>query len=153
MLLTAGNSSRGLSAKTFLFNCDSAKWVTDPAQPDLQTPRRRHSSVAVDSYAFVFAGFDKNDEPINSIERLALGEGQGNAKDRQWKPFTIMGLTMRVYPLMVALDNSAILVVGGHKRKEYFPDGVVFDAEKLSVINRVTIDQGFTSKGNQHCVT
>lgn len=154
VLLTAGHGSRGLSAKSFLLDCETGKWVADQELPDLRAPRRRHASVATDNAAFVFGGFDKRDILINSVEMLSLEnfDKQKKFNGMKWIAFNIPGLTTRAYPLMAALNNKEILVLGGSKGG-WLSDGMVFDAENMTVKRQVSARVGVSFKGNQHIVT
>ena len=117
--------------------------------------RRRHSSIATDKYAFVFAGFDINADPTDSIERLALtaeNDSQGNAKPRKWEAFTLPGLTPRAYPMMAKISDTHVLVIGGFKGG-WLSDGIIFNSETLKIRSSVNSGVGFTCKGNPHVVT
>ena len=63
------------------------------------------------------------------------------------------GFTPRRVPLMVALDSSKIMLVGGLGFSQYLSgDGIIFDAKTNQFTACNNINFHFSCQDNQHCV-
>lgn len=74
--------------------------------PSLLQPRSEHSSVILGRILYVFCGY--NSGYLDSIERLNV-----DTRD-EWTMFTIPGLSARTNPLVAPLNDTEVLVAGGH---------------------------------------
>ena len=124
VLLTGGDP--GPSGFAFLFDCELGHWIE---QPSLVQPRSRHSSTATETATYVYGGRDGEGEFLNTFERLAFAEEtdwEGNKEAREWTSFTVAGLSPRREPLMVHINKSAMLILGGFYTSN-LSDGAIID--------------------------
>lgn len=108
-----------------MLNVELEEWV--PGQADLYVARHSHSSCAVKETAYFFGGWGlrKGQNPRqanirNEIELLKIRhELSGSYNTDDIDPlslvtdFIISGLTARMMSLMVTVDSSTILILGG----------------------------------------
>ena len=140
LLLTGGKDENGQrSVETFVFDLVVGQWLVDPLQPSLKEPRTKHASCATQSSVFVFGGFN-NEYKTNSFERRQIdiqGDLWSNIAQAEWKSFTIEDFSARSIPVMAAISPQLIMVFGGYFN-DYLSDGIVIDAETLSVERRLS---------------
>jgi len=89
---------------------------------DLNMARDNHSSCSVGEMIFVVCG-DQDLAKLNSIEMLDYGYN----KESTWQLIKIEGLTPRISPLVSALTDVSILIMGGFDGREHLSDAFIYD--------------------------
>ena len=144
-------------------SCERYCILTDqwfPA-PDLNVARTSHSSCAQGRFLFVFCGCNDTGS-LNSIEQLDT-EADTNGSATQWNLISVSPdvLSGRFWPLVVAINPTEILIMGGISGREYKSDVYIFN----TATQEVTLDEsslklshsdkefGFNCPKNQSYVT
>ena len=84
----------------------------------MQIERLEHASCALGDYIYVFCGCNSKHEPINSIERLKVG--QSTDSDYIWELINMQDsiISPRNLPLVSSLNQTKICILGGKNAEE-----------------------------------
>ena len=100
----------------------------------MNTPRRSHSGCSLNDSVYVFCGYNKTNEWLNSIERLNANYFVNAGTDSQWIAITVASgmIKARSNPIVAPMGEREIVILGG-SFKRYLADGYIFNADYNTV--------------------
>ena len=110
-----------VTGHVFLLDVKKKKWLQAPSPSQLTQPRIGHSSCATKTSAFVFGGQCSDRSYSNTFEQLSWSEserGEGGIALQLWTLTEIPGFIPRLEPLMFAISDYSVLILGGFNNKE-----------------------------------
>ena len=102
--------------------------------PDLNVARWYHSSCVQGRFLFVICGYNLIDRYLNSIEQLDT-EADTNGSATQWNLISVSPDVLSVWswPLVVPINATEILIMGGWNSRGYKSDVYVFNTATQAV--------------------
>ena len=113
--------------------------------------REGSASCYLDGVIYCFAGQDKHGNYLQSIERLAYAYDPRAQASASWNLIELVDLTPRSRPVVVVLNSTEILIMGGDRSFDDSCNDVLIlkiPAMKCTKLADSGLD-GFTAWGNQ----
>lgn len=141
----------------YVFDTQIEEWISEPQQPNLKNARAEHSSCATEESVLVYGGWNKDNEPLNSIEFMSLLSHHnfwGNEVAPHWISVDLRHISARIDPLMAVFSSSIIIIFGGFDGEQYHSDGVLFDSSTKKETQHLNAgDIKFRCERNRYCIT
>ena len=110
------------------YNITVDRWV--PGTPNLQVARRNASACTLGDFVFVFAGLAGNKKCINSIEMLKVTAIDNGAASWELIELPKAVFTPRSSPVVIPVNISEIVILGGKDTNGNLSDILVFNTYK-----------------------
>ena len=152
VILIGGYGNGDYQKGCYRYNISTDDW---DEMPELNIARSRASSLYIDGRIYVVGGVGVGGVAIQSIERLTIDVN--NQEDKFWKeihPSNIdPNFTPRAWPLVGALNNQTIVILGGETDEQTRTNDVFYLDTRNLMLRQVEAQCNFTYSGrNNACV-